>query len=128
MTAELKEKHAVTPGLAVVLVGEDPASQVYLGSKVKNCGELKIKSFEYKKPVDWSEQEILKLIDMGVNRIENPDPNAEKKTRLVADVHFVSAKQVAGKITPVAGGVGPMTITMLMKNTIRAAKLHHNVK
>ncbi len=275
-TAELKDKHGVTPGLAVVLVGEDPASQVYVKNKVKTCGELEINSLEYRKPADFPEDELLKLvdelnkddkvdgilvqlplpkhiddqkvllaidpakdvdgfhpinvgklmigeadflpctphgciellkrsgtetsgaevvvvgrsnivgkpvammlvqkaeganatvtiihtrtkdmnfhtkradvlivaagvpefvkgeqikpgatvIDVGVNRIDNPDPNAEKKTKLVGDVHFDSAKEVAGKITPVPGGVGPMTITMLMKNTIRAAKLHHNI-
>jgi methylenetetrahydrofolate dehydrogenase (NADP+)/methenyltetrahydrofolate cyclohydrolase len=68
------------------------------------------------------------VIDVGVNRIDNPDPKAEKKTKLVGDVHFESAKEVASKITPVPGGVGPMTITMLMKNTIRAARLHHGIK
>jgi len=274
---ELKDKHGVVPGLAVVLVGEDPASQVYVKNKVKTCGELEINSLEYRKPADFPEAELLKLIDelnkddkvdgilvqlplpkhideekvllaidpgkdvdgfhpvnvgklmigsadflpctphgciellkrsgtetsgaeavvvgrsnivgkpvammliqkaeganatvtichtrtkdmefhtkradilivaagvpeyikgdqikpgatvidVGVNRIDNPDPNAEKKTKLVGDVHFDSAKEVAGKITPVPGGVGPMTITMLMKNTIRAAKIHNNIK
>jgi methylenetetrahydrofolate dehydrogenase (NADP+)/methenyltetrahydrofolate cyclohydrolase len=67
------------------------------------------------------------VIDVGVNRIENPDPTAEKKTKLVGDVEFSTASKVAGKITPVPGGVGPMTITMLMKNTIKAAKVHHNI-
>lgn len=55
------------------------------------------------------------VIDVGINRI------AEKK--LVGDVDFESAKEVAGAITPVPGGVGPMTIAMLMKNTINAAIL-----
>ncbi len=274
--AELKEK-GVTPGLAVVLVGEDPASQVYVKNKVKTCGELGITSFEYRKPMDWPEEELLKLIDelnkdpkvngilvqlplpkhineekvlyaidaekdvdgfhpvnvgrlmigdakylpctphgcievlkragvetsgaevvvvgrsnivgkpvammlvqkaaganatvtichtrtkdmefhtkradiliaavgvpevikgsmlkpgavvldVGVNRIPNPDPNAEKKTKLVGDVEFASAKEVASKITPVPGGLGPMTITMLMKNTITAAKVHAGIE
>lgn len=59
------------------------------------------------------------VIDVGVNRVEAP----EKKSgyRLVGDVDFDSAVKVAGAITPVPGGVGPMTITMLMKNTIAAA-------
>ena len=61
--AELKSKHGVTPGLAVVLVGEDPASEVYVRNKVKTCEELGIESFHHKKPEDWSEQELLKLID-----------------------------------------------------------------
>jgi len=276
-TDELKEKHGVTPGLAVVLVGEDPASQVYVKNKVKTCGELGINSYEHRKPADWPEDELLKLIDelnkddkvdgilvqlplpkhideekvllaidpgkdvdgfhpvnvgklmigsadylpctphgcievlkrsgtetsgaevvvvgrsnivgkpvammmvqkqeggnatvtvchtrtkdlafhtkradiliaavgvpevikgdmikpgavvldVGVNRIDNPDPNAEKKTKLVGDVEFESAKEVASKITPVPGGLGPMTITMLMKNTIKAAKVHNDIK
>lgn len=275
--AELKEKHGVTPGLAVILVGENPASQVYVGSKVRTCNELGINSLEFRKPVDFPEADLLTLIaelnadpnvdgilvqlplpkhineqkvliaidpdkdvdgfhpvnvgklmvgnadfmpctpagcvellkragvetkgaevvvvgrsnivgkpvanmliqkaaganatvtivhtatrdvtfhtrradilivaagvpeyikgnqikpgavviDVGVNRIDNPDPTAEKKTKLVGDVEFASAVKVAGKITPVPGGVGPMTITMLMKNTIKAAKVHHNIK
>ncbi len=274
---ELKEKHGVTPGLAVVIIGEDPASQVYVKNKIKTCGELGINSFEYVKNVDFAEEDLLKLIDelnkddkvdgilvqlpipkhineekvlyainpdkdvdgfhpvnvgklmignadylpctphgcieclrranvetsgaevvivgrsnivgkpiammmvqkadmanstvtivhtrtkdmtahtkradiliaavgvpemikgdmikpgavvldVGVNRIDNPDPNAEKKTKLVGDVEFSSAKEVASKITPVPGGLGPMTITMLMKNTIKAAKVHNNIK
>jgi len=275
--AELKEKHGVVPGLVVILIGENPASQVYVKNKVKTCGELAINSWEYRKEADFPEADLLKLIDelnrdpkidgilvqlplpkhineekvlyaidpgkdvdgfhpvnvgklmignadflpctphgclellkrsgtetagaevvvvgrsnivgkpvammlvqksnpgnstvtichtrtkdmkahclradiliaavgvpevitgdmikpgatvidVGVNRIDNPDKTSDKKTKLVGDVHFASAKEVAGKITPVPGGVGPMTITMLMKNTIRAAKLHHGIK
>lgn len=59
------------------------------------------------------------VIDVGVNRIN--DPNSEKGYKLVGDVHFESAYEVAGAITPVPGGVGPMTIAMLMKNTLKAA-------
>ena len=59
------------------------------------------------------------VIDVGINRV--PDPTAKNGFRLVGDVHFPSASQVAGAITPVPGGVGPMTIAMLMKNTMRAA-------
>jgi len=274
---ELKAKHGVVPGLTVILVGENPASQVYVKNKVKTCGELGINSYEYRKPADFPEADLLKIIaelnqdpkvdgilvqlplpkhideqkvllaidpnkdvdgfhpinvgklmignadflpctphgclellkrsktetkgaevvvvgrsnivgkpvanmliqkaeganatvtivhtrtkdvtfhtkradilivaagvpeyikgdqikpgavviDVGVNRIDNPDKTSDKKTKLVGDVHFESAKEVAGKITPVPGGVGPMTITMLMKNTIKAAKLHHNIK
>ncbi len=53
------------------------------------------------------------VIDVGMNRLENK--------KLVGDVHFESAEKVAGAITPVPGGVGPMTIAMLMKNTVKAA-------
>lgn len=275
--AELKEKHGVVPGLVVVLVGEDPASTVYVRKKGEACHELGIASFEYKKPADFSEADLLKLIaelnadkkvdgilvqlplpkhinekkvlnaidpakdvdgfhpvnvgklmigeadflpctpagiqellvrsntkiegaevvvvgrsnivgkpiammlcqkakaanatvtichtrtrdtkahtlradilivaagvvkavtgdmikpgatviDVGVNRIDNPDKTSDKKTVLVGDVDFATAREAAGKITPVPGGVGPMTITMLMKNTIKAAKLHHGIK
>ena len=57
------------------------------------------------------------VIDVGVNRVED---------KLVGDVDFESAKEVASKITPVPGGVGPMTITMLMNNTVESAKRHAN--
>jgi len=60
------------------------------------------------------------VIDVGVNRIGFTESG---KAKLVGDVDFDAVKEVAGKITPVPGGVGPMTITMLMKNTLRAARL-----
>lgn len=56
------------------------------------------------------------VIDVGINRVA-----AEGKTRLVGDVHYASAEQVAGVITPVPGGVGPMTIACLLRNTLTAA-------
>ncbi len=61
------------------------------------------------------------VIDVGVNRVD--DPNAKRGYRLVGDVHYEDALEVAGAITPVPGGVGPMTIAMLMKNTLRAAEI-----
>ncbi|MEX0892750.1 MAG: bifunctional methylenetetrahydrofolate dehydrogenase/methenyltetrahydrofolate cyclohydrolase FolD [Gemmatimonadota bacterium] len=60
------------------------------------------------------------VIDVGVNRVDDPD--TEKGYRLVGDVAFDEVKEVAGAISPVPGGVGPMTITMLMRNTLEAAK------
>ena len=60
------------------------------------------------------------VMDVGVNRIS--DPNAKSGTRLVGDVDFEAVRKVAGKITPNPGGVGPMTIAMLMRNTARAAE------
>lgn len=59
------------------------------------------------------------VVDVGTNRIE--DPSAKSGSRLVGDVEFESASKVAGAITPVPGGVGPMTIAMLLKNTLDAA-------
>ena len=61
------------------------------------------------------------VIDVGIN--QKPDPTKKRGYRLVGDVEFDSAKEVAGLITPVPGGVGPMTIAMLMKNTLRAAEM-----
>jgi 5,10-methylene-tetrahydrofolate dehydrogenase/methenyl tetrahydrofolate cyclohydrolase len=63
------------------------------------------------------------VIDVGINSKE--DPTKEKGYRLVGDVNFDEAKEVAGWITPVPGGVGPMTIAMLMKNTLRAAQIQN---
>src|SRR3989449_7953145 len=60
------------------------------------------------------------VIDVGVNRVE--DPSLKQGYRLVGDVRFAEAKRVAGAITPVPGGVGPMTITMLLYNTVQAAR------
>lgn len=61
------------------------------------------------------------VIDVGVNRVT--DPTAKGGSRLVGDVDFDAVQPVAGKITPNPGGVGPMTIAMLMQNTVRAAEL-----
>lgn len=262
--ARLKTDHGITPGLAVVLVGEDPASQVYVRSKGKQTVEAGMASFEHKRDADISEDELLALvqslnddtrvhgilvqlplpahlnedliinaidpakdvdgfhisnvgllgtgqksmvpctplgclmllrdhfgslsgkdavvigrsnivgkpmaqlllgdsctvtiahsrtkdlpevvrradivvaavgrpqmvpgnwikpgavvIDVGINRIDAPE-RGEGKTRLVGDVDFDSAAEVAGAITPVPGGVGPMTIACLLANTVTA--------
>lgn len=260
----LKTDHGITPGLAVVLVGEDPASQVYVRSKGKQTVEVGMNSYEHKLDVDTAEAELLALIeqlnndpavhgilvqlplpghlnedlvinsiapekdvdgfhisnvgllgtgqksmvpctplgclmmlrdhhgslsgmnavvvgrsnivgkpmanlllkdsctvtiahsrtknieelcrsadilvaavgraemitgdwigkgatviDVGINRIPAPE-KGDGKTRLVGDVHFESAAAVAGAITPVPGGVGPMTIACLLANTVTA--------
>jgi len=266
---DLKEKHGITPGLAVVLVGEDPASVVYVRNKKRGCEELGINSFEHKLEATATEDEVLGIveklnqddqvhgilvqlplpkqigetrvlnailpekdvdgfhpvnvgkmligepcflpctphgvqqlllrsgnnpdgkhvvvvgrsnivgkpvmailvqkkeganatvtvchsrtknlaeitrqadiliaaigrpqmitadmvsegvvvIDVGVNRVE--DPAAKRGFRLVGDVDFDAVKEKASAITPVPGGVGPMTITMLLKNTIESAR------
>ena len=262
--ARLKAEHGITPGLAVVLVGEDPASQVYVRSKGKQTVEVGMTSFEHKLDADTSEATLLALIetlnnnpavhgilvqlplpshlnedlvinaidpakdvdgfhisnvgllgtgqksmvpctplgclmmlrahhgslsgmnavvigrsnivgkpmaqlllgdsctvtiahsrtkdlpevvrradivvaavgrpemvpgdwiragatviDVGINRIDAPEKGAGK-TRLVGDVHFASAAERAGAITPVPGGVGPMTIACLLANTVTA--------
>lgn len=261
--AALKEEQGITPGLAVILVGEDPASEVYVRNKGKQTVEVGMNSYEHKLPADTAEADLLKLIDelnndpavhgilcqlplpkhldedlvinsitpakdvdgfhisnvgllgtgqksmvpctplgclmmlrdhhgslsgmnavvvgrsnivgkpmanlllrdsctvtiahsrtkdiealcktadilvaavgrpemitgdwvkdgatvidVGINRI--PHPEKEGKTKLVGDVHFDSASAVAGAITPVPGGVGPMTIACLLANTLTA--------
>ncbi len=60
------------------------------------------------------------VIDVGVNRVS--DPSAKNGSRLVGDVDFAGVQPIAGKITPNPGGVGPMTIAMLMRNTVSAAE------
>jgi methylenetetrahydrofolate dehydrogenase (NADP+)/methenyltetrahydrofolate cyclohydrolase len=60
------------------------------------------------------------VIDVGINRVA--DASAKSGYRLVGDVDFESARERASRITPVPGGVGPMTIAMLLKNTVRAAE------
>lgn len=61
------------------------------------------------------------IIDVGINRVD--DPASSKGYRLVGDVDFDAARKVASAITPVPGGVGPMTVAMLMVNTVKAARM-----
>src|SRR2546425_417161 len=177
--AALKQQ-GVTPGLAVVLVGDNPASQVYVRMKGKACDEAGLYHETIKLPKDTTEAGLMSLlerlnanpkihgilvqlplpkqintnrvidqytrqadilivaigkpefvtgdmvklgavvIDVGVNRVD--DPSKKQGYRLVGDVKFQEAKQVASAITPVPGGVGPMTITMLLYNTVQAAR------
>lgn len=69
---------------------------------------------------DWIKPGAI-VIDVGTNQI--PDATKKSGRRLVGDVAFDEAKEVAGAITPVPGGVGPMTIAMLMQNTLKAAEM-----
>ena len=64
------------------------------------------------------------VIDVGINRVD--DPGSEKGYKVVGDVHFESAEKVSSAITPVPGGVGVMTIAMLMANTVKAAEFFLN--
>ncbi|MCD4672493.1 MAG: bifunctional methylenetetrahydrofolate dehydrogenase/methenyltetrahydrofolate cyclohydrolase FolD [Anaerolineaceae bacterium] len=69
---------------------------------------------------DWVKPGAV-VIDVGINRVEAPE--RKRGYKLVGDVAFDEVSQVAGAITPVPGGVGPMTIAMLLRNTLRSAKL-----
>ena len=72
---------------------------------------------------DWIKPGAI-VIDVGINRIVKPDG----KGKIVGDVDYASAVQVAGAITPVPGGVGPMTIACLLKNTVEAALMQRGLK
>jgi methylenetetrahydrofolate dehydrogenase (NADP+) / methenyltetrahydrofolate cyclohydrolase len=69
---------------------------------------------------DWVKPGAV-VIDVGINRVD--DKSADKGYRLVGDVAFDEVRQVAGVLTPVPGGVGPMTVAMLLRNTFDAAEL-----
>ena len=64
------------------------------------------------------------VIDVGINRVED---NSDKKYKLVGDVNFDEAFKIASAITPVPGGVGPMTIACLLRNTLVAACRQHGI-
>lgn len=70
------------------------------------------------------------VIDVGINRVpfDNPEKAAAGKTKLVGDVAFKEAREVAGAITPVPGGVGLMTVACLLQNTVTAAKRQHGLE
>jgi methylenetetrahydrofolate dehydrogenase (NADP+)/methenyltetrahydrofolate cyclohydrolase len=75
---------------------------------------------------DWIKPGAV-VIDVGINRIPAPE-KGEGKTRLVGDVAFEEAVKVAGAVTPVPGGVGPMTIACLLLNTLRAACMRREIE
>jgi methylenetetrahydrofolate dehydrogenase (NADP+)/methenyltetrahydrofolate cyclohydrolase len=77
---------------------------------------------------DWIKPGAV-VIDVGINRVPSKDPDkaAAGKTRLVGDVAFDEALSIAGAITPVPGGVGPMTIACLLQNTLTAARRIHGL-
>jgi len=74
---------------------------------------------------DWVKPGAI-VVDVGINRVD--DPTNKRGYRLVGDVDFDEVSQVAGAITAVPGGVGPMTIAMLMQSTLHAARLADNLK
>ncbi|WP_422074639.1 bifunctional methylenetetrahydrofolate dehydrogenase/methenyltetrahydrofolate cyclohydrolase FolD [Tranquillimonas rosea] len=76
-------------------------------------------------PAEWIRRGAT-VIDVGINRIDAPE-KGEGKTRLVGDVQFDAVKDVADAITPVPGGVGPMTIACLLANTVTACCLSHGL-
>uniref|UniRef100_A0A2K6E9G3 Tetrahydrofolate dehydrogenase/cyclohydrolase NAD(P)-binding domain-containing protein n=1 Tax=Macaca nemestrina TaxID=9545 RepID=A0A2K6E9G3_MACNE len=103
------------PHLSVILVGENPASHSYVLNKTRAAADVGIPNLITADMI----KEGAAVIDVGINRVHDP---VTAKPKLVGDVDFEGVRQKAGYITPVPGGVGPMTVAMLMKNTIIAAK------
>ena len=133
----LREHHGSLSGMDAVVIGRSnivgkPMAQLLLGdscsvtiahSRTKNLPEVVGRADivvaavgrAEMVPGDWIKPGTT-VIDVGINRIEKP----EGGTRLVGDVDYASAAEVAGAITPVPGGVGPMTIACLLANTLTA--------
>ncbi|WP_442872957.1 bifunctional methylenetetrahydrofolate dehydrogenase/methenyltetrahydrofolate cyclohydrolase FolD [Aurantimonas sp. C2-3-R2] len=136
----LRDHHGSLSGLEAVVVGRSnivgkPMAQLLLGdsctvtiahSRTKNLADVVRRADIVVAAVgrpemikgDWIKPGAT-VIDVGINRVAAPE-KGEGKTRLVGDVDFASAAQVAGAITPVPGGVGPMTIACLLSNTLTA--------
>ncbi|WP_323718475.1 bifunctional methylenetetrahydrofolate dehydrogenase/methenyltetrahydrofolate cyclohydrolase FolD [Paracoccus aminovorans] len=139
----LREHHGSLSGLNAVIVGRSnivgkPMAQLLLNdsctvtiahSRTKDLAEvcrnadILVAAVGRPRmiPGDWVKPGAT-VIDVGINRIES-----EGKTRLVGDVDFASASAVAGAITPVPGGVGPMTIACLLANTVTACSRAHGL-
>uniref|UniRef100_A0A8C5XQA5 Tetrahydrofolate dehydrogenase/cyclohydrolase NAD(P)-binding domain-containing protein n=1 Tax=Microcebus murinus TaxID=30608 RepID=A0A8C5XQA5_MICMU len=134
------------PYLSVILVGENPASHSYVLNKTRaaaDVGDATVTICHRYTPKEQLKKHTIladivvsaagipnlitadmikegaTVIDVGINRVQDP---ITAKPRLVGDVDFEGVRKKAGYITPVPGGVGPMTVAMLMKNTIIAAK------
>ena len=136
----LRDHHGSLSGLDAVVIGRSnivgkPMAQLLLGdsctvtiahSRTKDLGavvrraDIVVAAVGRPRmvPGDWIKPGAT-VIDVGINRIDAPEKGAGK-TRLVGDVDFDSCAQVAGAITPVPGGVGPMTIACLLANTVTA--------
>lgn len=141
----LREHHGSLSGLNAVVIGRSnivgkPMAQLLLGdsctvtiahSRTKDLADVVRRADivvaavgrPEMVPGDWI-KEGATVIDVGINRIDAPEKGLKEdgsvKTRLVGDVHFASCSERAGAITPVPGGVGPMTIACLLANTVTA--------
>ena len=135
---DLSGKHAVIVGrsnivgkpMAALLLRENCTVEITHSRTQDLAGEVKradivIAAVGRKEMVhgDWI-KEGATVIDVGINRI----PTDDGKTKLVGDVHFESASKVAAAITPVPGGVGPMTIGCLLNNTVEATCIQRGVE
>jgi methylenetetrahydrofolate dehydrogenase (NADP+)/methenyltetrahydrofolate cyclohydrolase len=131
--ADLKGMHAVIIGRSNIvgkpmaqLLLEESCTVTIVHSKTRNIEELTrqadIVVAAVGRPLmvkkDWIKEGAI-VIDVGINRVDHPENPG--KTKLVGDVDFDEVLSVASAITPVPGGVGPMTIACLLKNTVDAA-------
>jgi len=131
----LSGKHCVIVGRSI-LVGK-PAAFLFLEqnctvtiahSRTKDldkvCASADILVAAVGRPLmvkgDWIKKGAI-VIDVGINRVPNDNKKSKRKTKLVGDVDFAAALENAGAITPVPGGVGPMTIACLLRNTVLAS-------
>ncbi|KAG2686272.1 hypothetical protein I3760_10G167900 [Carya illinoinensis] len=128
----MKESIGRVPGLAVIMVGQRRDSQTYVRNKIKACEETGIKSSMTELHGNCKEDEVVNVLsrfnaDPSIHGIllQLPlpqDPSCEFGYRLTGDVCYEEAVRVASAVTPVPGGVGPMTIAMLLSNTLDSAK------
>ena len=133
---DLSGKHAVVIGRSnivgkpmALLLLQQSCTVTIVHSRTKNieavCQQADILVAAVGRPhfvkADWVKPGAV-VIDVGINRIEQ-----DGKSRLVGDVDFDAVSEVAEAITPVPGGVGPMTIARLMYNTVAAAKMQHGL-
>ena len=131
--ADLKGMHAVIIGRSNIvgkpmaqLLLEESCTVTIVHSKTRNIEELTRQAdiivAAVGRPLmvkkEWIKEGAI-VIDVGINRVDHPDNPG--KTKLVGDVDFDEVLTVASAITPVPGGVGPMTIACLLKNTVDAA-------
>ena len=120
----LRDQLGTLSGLDAVVIGRSnivgkPMAQLLLGeSCTVTIAHSRTKDLPEMVPGDWIKPGAT-VIDVGINRIPAPE-KGEGKTRLVGDCAFDSCAEVAGAITPVPGGVGPMTIACLLANTVTA--------
>ena len=143
----LRDYHGSLSGMDAVVIGRSnivgkPMAQLLLGdsctvtiahSRTRNLPEVVRRADIVVAAVgrpemvlgDWIKPGAT-VIDVGINRLDAPD-KGEGKTRLVGDAHFESCAAVAGAITPVPGGVGPMTIACLLANTVTACCRAHDL-
>ena len=112
--ARLRADHGIIPGLATVMVGENPASEIYVRNKGRQTEQVGMNSGRL--------EQIDRIVAEGLEAKQ-----MSGCVVLVGDVDFDAARNMARAITPVPGGVGPMTIACLLRNTVMAARRQHQV-